>query len=128
MRDWATAEAEGRSLAPFLTRLNEIRRAHPALQQLRDLTVHASEDPSIVVFSKRRVDGDCVIVVVNIDPHGAHATMAHLDLEAMGLPAGAQFEVHDELTGQSWTWGTDNYVRLDPSVEVAHILSVRGNG
>jgi starch synthase (maltosyl-transferring) len=135
IRDWQTAEAEGRSLAPYLTRLNEIRRASPALQQLRDLTVHHSEDANVVVFSKGRVStgsttgvgstGDCVIVVVNVDPHGAHATMAHLDLAALGLPADAHFDVHDELSGQTWVWGADNYVRLDPAVDVAHIFTVR---
>ena len=36
-RDWEAAEAEGRTLAPYLTRLNEIRRAHPALQLLRNV-------------------------------------------------------------------------------------------
>ncbi|MGN6577974.1 MAG: alpha-1,4-glucan--maltose-1-phosphate maltosyltransferase, partial [Nocardioides sp.] len=36
IRDWEAAEAEGRSLAPYLTRLNAIRRAHPALQQLQN--------------------------------------------------------------------------------------------
>jgi starch synthase (maltosyl-transferring) len=129
IRDWDLALTEGRSLAPYLTRLNEIRRANPALQQLRDLTVHRSEDPNIVVFSKGRVStgapGECVIVVVNIDPHGAHATMAHLDLAALGLPADAQLDVHDQLSGHTWTWGADNYVRLDPAVEVAHVLTVR---
>jgi starch synthase (maltosyl-transferring) len=134
VRDWETAEAEGRSLAPYLTRLNQIRRAHPALQQLRDLTVHRSEDPNIVVFSKGRVEtdpeadhvqGDAVIVVVNVDPHEAHATMAHLDLAALGLPSDARFDVHDELSDQTWVWGPSNYVRLDPSVEVAHIFTVR---
>ena len=134
IRDWATAEAEGRSLAPYLTRLNQVRRAHPALQQLRDLTVHHSEDPNIVVFSKGRVrtdleadhvEGDAVIVVVNLDPHAAHATMAHLDLGALGLPADARFDVHDELSDQTWLWGADNYVRLDPAVDVAHIFTVR---
>ncbi|HEY0903486.1 MAG TPA: alpha-1,4-glucan--maltose-1-phosphate maltosyltransferase [Marmoricola sp.] len=134
VRDWETAEAEGRSLAPYLTRLNELRRAHPALQQLRDLTVHSTEDPNVLVFSKGRVstsstsgqrEGDCVIVVVNVDPHEAHATMAHLDLDALGLPADAHFDVHDELSDQTWLWGADNYVRLDPAVEVAHIFTVR---
>ena len=132
IRDWETAETEGRSLAPYLTRLNEIRRAHPALQQLRDLTVHTSEDPSVVVYSKGKVsagsttaEGDCVIVVVNVDPHGAHATMAHLDLAALGLAPDARFDVHDELSDQTWVWGADNYVRLDPAVEVAHIFTVR---
>jgi starch synthase (maltosyl-transferring) len=135
IRDWATAEAEGRSLAPYLTRLNELRRAHPALQQLRDLVVHHSEDPHIVAFSKGHVDrtdpeadhveGDVVIVVVNVDPHAAHTTMVHLDLEALGLPPDAKFDVHDELSDQTWLWGRDNYVRLDPAVEVAHVFTVR---
>jgi starch synthase (maltosyl-transferring) len=124
IRDWAAAEAEGRSLAPYLTLLNGIRRANPALQQLRDLTVHHSEDPNIVVFSKGQAD-DAVIVVVNVDPHSAHATMAHLDLPALGLPGDAHFDVHDELSGQTWLWGADNYVRLDPTVDVAHIFTVR---
>jgi starch synthase (maltosyl-transferring) len=132
IRDWAAAEAEGRSLAPYLTRINEIRREHPALQQLRDLTVHWSEDQNIVVYSKGRVstgstsgDGDCVIVVVNIDPHQPRATMVHLDVAALGLPADARFDVHDELSDQTWVWGADNYVRLDPAVEVAHVFTVR---
>jgi starch synthase (maltosyl-transferring) len=124
IRDWAAAEAEGRSLAPYLTRLNAIRRAHPALQQLRDLTVHDSEDANIVVFSKTAGE-DTVIVVVNVDPHEAHATMVHLDLAALGLPAETKFDVHDELSDQTWLWGADNYVRLDPAVEVAHIFTVR---
>lgn len=124
IRDWEAAEAEGRSLAPYLTRLNAIRRAHPALQQLRDLTVHDSEDAHILVFSKTAGE-DTVIVVVNVDPHEAHATMVHLDLAALGLPADAKFDVHDELSDQTWLWGADNYVRLDPAVEVAHIFTVR---
>jgi starch synthase (maltosyl-transferring) len=124
VRDWAGAEAEGRSLAPYLTRLNEIRREHPALRQLRDLAVHGSDDESVLVFSKR-TGTDIVIVALNLDPHAAHETMVHLDLAALGLPGDAVVEVHDELSGQTWSWGTDNYVRLDPTVEVAHILSVR---
>jgi starch synthase (maltosyl-transferring) len=135
IRDWAIAEAEGRSLAPYLTRLNAIRKAHPALQQLRDLTVHQSEDANVVVYSKGtvtadspaadEVTGDAVIVVVNVDPHQAHATMVHLDLAALGLPPDARFDVHDELSDQTWVWGADNYVRLDPAVEVAHVFTVR---
>ena len=51
-RDWAAAEASGRSLAPYLRRLNEIRRAHPALQQLRTLHFHAVDNPNLLCFSK----------------------------------------------------------------------------
>ncbi|HET9828442.1 MAG TPA: maltotransferase domain-containing protein [Nocardioidaceae bacterium] len=131
IRDWDAAEAEGRTLAPYLTRLNEIRRAHPALQRLRNLVVHSSDDDAILVFSKSvhsdRAEGgeDTVIVVVNVDPHGTRETTVHLNMPALGLDWSDQLTVHDELTDQSWTWGEANYVRLDPYVEPAHILTVR---
>jgi starch synthase (maltosyl-transferring) len=131
-RDWAAAEAEGRSLAPYLTRLNQIRREHPALQQLRNLRLHRTESEEVMAFSKRArqdVDGipvdDTVIVVVDLDPHGARETVVELDLPALGLEWGESFSVHDLLTGSSWLWGARNYVRLDPFVEPAHILVVR---
>jgi starch synthase (maltosyl-transferring) len=126
VRDWEAAEAEGRSLAPYLTRLNEIRRAHPALQQLRNLTVHRTDDDAVLCFSKRdEASGDTVIVVVNLDPHSTRETMVHLDLPALGLDWQDSFLVHDEIGGETWTWTEHDYVRLDPSVEPAHVLSVR---
>jgi starch synthase (maltosyl-transferring) len=133
IRDWDAAEREGRSLAPYLTRLNEIRRAHPALQQLRNLTIHSSDDENVLVFSKSAVSTgdagekvtDTVIVVVNVDPHAARETMVHLDLPALGLSWNDSLGVHDEITGQDWSWGQHNFVRLDPGAEPAHILTVR---
>lgn len=133
-RDWAGAEESGRSLAPYLTRLNEIRRAHPALGQLRNLLVHGSDDDAILVYSKhlqRAFTGtgaaDTLLVVVNTDPHSARETTVHLDLPAIGLDWGARFEVEDMITGSVWTWGSDNYVRLDSFVEPVHILSVKAD-
>jgi starch synthase (maltosyl-transferring) len=125
IRDWDTAEAEGRSLAPYLTRLNEIRRTHPALQLLRNITIHSSDDDQVLVFSKRAGD-DVVIVVVNLDPHGTRETMVHLDMPALGLDWHDSFLVHDEITGSEWSWNQHNYVRLDPGHEPAHVLTVRG--
>jgi starch synthase (maltosyl-transferring) len=129
IRDWDAADREGRTLAPYLTRLNEIRRAHPALQLLRNVSIHWSDDENILVFSKRHVlsngQSDVVIVVVNVDPHAARETMVHLDLEALGLTNTDSFVVHDEITGADWSWGEHNYVRLDPFDEPAHILTVR---
>jgi len=124
IRDWDAAVAEGRSLAPYLTRLNVIRRAHPALRLLRNVTIHSSDDENVLVFSKRH-DTDVVIVVVNLDPHGARETTVHLDLPALGLSSGDSFMVHDEITGAEWGWSQHNYVRLDPGDEPAHILTVR---
>ncbi len=131
IRDWAAAEAQGHSLAPYLTMLNHVREQHPALQELRNLTVHNAEDDAIVVFSKTTTQPggvrDTVIVVVNVDPHSARESTIHLDMPALGLDWNDRFLVHDEVTGADWTWGEHNYVRLDPFHEPAHILSVRSN-
>ena len=150
VRDWAAAEAEGRTLAPYLTKLNEIRRRHPALQLLRNVVIHSSDDENVLVYSKSAgipigapaspagatvigdgvgtvggAEGDLVIVVVNLDPHAARATSLHLNMPAIGMDWQDSFVVTDELTGDSWTWGEHNYVRLDPAVEPAHILTAR---
>jgi starch synthase (maltosyl-transferring) len=81
-------------------------------------------------FSKRTgpdfPDGpDLVLVVVNLDPNNAREATVWLDSGALGLDAGAGFRVIDELTGQRFQWGQGNYVRLDPAVAPAHILTVR---
>ncbi|MCD4526249.1 alpha-1,4-glucan--maltose-1-phosphate maltosyltransferase [Nocardioides sp. cx-173] len=131
IRDWDAAAAEGRTLAPYLTRLNEIRRTHPALQLLRNITIHSSDDENILAYSKVAYDpetgepGDTVIVVVNLDPHATRETMVHLDLPSLGLDWHDGFTVHDEITGEDWNWGQHNYVRLDPGYEPAHILTLR---
>ena len=133
IRDWQAAEAEGRSLAPYLTMLNEVRRRHPALQQLRNLRVHSSDDDAVLVFTKLAKSttpgesDDAVIVVVNTDPHGTRETMVHLDLPSLGMDWDDTFAVHDEVTGQSWHWGAHNYVRLDPGYEPAHVLTIGGH-
>src|SRR3954454_23256725 len=128
-RDWAAAERDGQSLAPFLTRLNEIRRAHPALHELRNLRWHHADNDQILALSKRvTVTGqadDRVLVVVNLDPHALREASVHVDVAALGLDPGDTYEVHDELSGQTWTWGEHNYVRLDPFGEPAHVFVVR---
>jgi starch synthase (maltosyl-transferring) len=129
VRDWDHA-AEW-SLAPYVTRLNELRREHPALQRLRNLSLHDSDNEQVMCWSKRHVDPDgtedLVIIVVNLDPHTANETTVHLDMPALGLDWHEVFRVHDVLTEQTWQWGQHNYVRLDPAHEPAHLLTVRKN-
>ncbi len=132
LRDWADAEARGASLAPYLTRLNEIRRQHPALGQLRNLSVHWSDDDAILVFSKR-IPGelsptgrsDTILVVANVDPHSVRQTMVHLDTRVWGVEPGEPFEVEDLVTGEQWTWSDHNFVKLDAFTEPVHILHVK---
>ena len=69
-----------------------------------------------------------MLVVLNLDPHGARETTIHLDMPALGLAWDASFVAEDEMTGQKFTWWERNYVRLDPHHEPAHILTVRRAG
>ena len=133
-RDFAKAEALGKSLAPFLTLLGRIRREHPALHQLRNLHIHESEDDSVLVFSKyldaafTDTDApDALIVVANLDPHSVRETVVHLDVTRFGIPLGVQYDVHELVTGDTWTWSADNYVRLDAFTDPVHILHVKGH-
>ncbi|MFE6966554.1 alpha-1,4-glucan--maltose-1-phosphate maltosyltransferase [Agromyces sp. NPDC057679] len=131
-RDFAAAEAAGRSLALYLGILNRVRAEHPALAQLRNLRFHASDDDSVLVYSKHlegrfTPDGvdDTIIVVANVDPHSVRETTVHLELATIGLDDDARFEVEDLVTGTRWEWGASNYVRLDAFTRPAHILHVR---
>jgi starch synthase (maltosyl-transferring) len=124
-RDWAGAEASGRSLAPYLRRLNEIRRAHPALQQLRSLYFHPMDNPNLMCFSKTdAASGDAVLVVVNLSSHHTQIGTTALDLPALGLDWHERFSVTDEITGATYDWGQFNYVELDPYREPAHVFAV----
>jgi starch synthase (maltosyl-transferring) len=124
-RDWAAAEAEGRSLAPLLTRLNTLRRTHQALQGLRNLHFHHTDSDAVLCYSKRHQDGDTVIVVVTLDPHQTREATVSLDLPALGLGWSDRLVVHDELGGGTYHWGRDNYIRLDPHENPAHLLTLR---
>ncbi|MBP8537932.1 alpha-1,4-glucan--maltose-1-phosphate maltosyltransferase [Streptomyces sp. MK37H] len=125
-RDWAAAEREGRTITPLLARLNRVRRRHPALRRLRNLRFHHADNDSVIVYSKRAGDS-CVVTVVNLDPHHTQEATVSLNMPELGLEWHESVPVRDELTGETYHWGRDNYVRLEPGREMApaHVLSLR---
>ncbi|MFI5779155.1 maltotransferase domain-containing protein [Nocardia sp. NPDC051570] len=124
-RPFTEAAARGESLEPWLTRLNEIRRAHPALQQLRCIAFHHVDNDALLAYSKvDPVTGDAVLIVVNLNPFGPEQGMVSLDMPAIGREWHDHPVVYDEVTGEEYHWGQTNYVRLDPVKAVAHILAL----
>jgi len=123
-RDWDKAAAEGKTLAPYLTMLNKIRREHPALQQLRHIVFQQIDSDRMVAFSKRDGD-DTIIVVVTLDPFGPREATLHLDMPSLGLDWHDRFVAQDLISGQSFSWSATNFVRLDPHLSCAHIMSIR---
>ena len=127
-RDWEAAARDGYGIADYITELNRIRRAHPALHRLRNLRFHGVDQPELICFSKRvdkapgATGSDTVLVVANLDPHQMREATVWLDMPALGVDR--EFIVTDELTGESFRWGHANYVRLDPATRPAHIFTV----
>ena len=125
VRDWDGATKKGLTLAPFITQLNAIRKANPALQQLRNLVFHNTESEAIIAYSKRE-GKNLILVVVNLDPSFAQGTIVHWDMNALGLEG--SFAVKDLLDGKSFDWSEHQFVQLDPTRpvgKVAHICQVK---
>ena len=124
-RDFDAALTDGESLEPFLTRLNEIRRVHPALHELRTIKFHHPDNDALLAFSKfDPVTGDQVLVVVTLNPFGTEEATLWLDMGALGMEPYDRFWVRDEITGDEYQWGQSNYVRLDPAKAVAHVFNM----
>ncbi len=146
-RDWDTAARDGLGISGYIADLNRIRRSHVALHWLRNLRFHHVDQPELICFSKRlygagtisgRSSGqagpragdqggdaaDTVLVVVNLDPHQAREATVWLDLPELGMDWHDEFTAKDELSGEIYSWGQANYVRLDPAVRPAHIFTV----
>ncbi|GGS96700.1 MULTISPECIES: alpha-1,4-glucan--maltose-1-phosphate maltosyltransferase [Streptomyces] len=121
-RDWAAAEREGRTITPLITALNRIRRENPALQQLRDIHFHPTDNEQVIAYSKH-AGANSVLVVVNLDPHHTQEATVSLDMQVLGLDWHGSLAVRDELTGETYHWGRANYVRLEPGRAPAHVLT-----
>jgi starch synthase (maltosyl-transferring) len=119
-RDWN----RGDSLRELIARVNEIRHAHPALQQNATLAFHNTDNPHFLWFSKSE-RSDRVFVVVNTDPHWMQHGWIQMPTWEMGIAPGARYGVEDLLDGARYSWhGEWNYVRLDPAERVAHIFVI----
>jgi len=124
-RDFEGALENEESLEPFIGRLNEIRRLHPALHQLRTIHFHHLDREGLLAYSKFDPStGDAVLVVVTLNPFGPEEATLWLEMPALGMEWYDRFWVRDEITGEEYHWGQANYVRLDPAKSVAHIVNL----
>jgi starch synthase (maltosyl-transferring) len=104
--------------------VNQLRRAHPALQSNDALRFCETDNPQLIAYMKTAAD-DRLLIVVNLDPHFMQHGHVRLPLADVGLAADQPFTVRDLLTETSYSWTGDwNYVRLDPGTKQAHILQL----
>jgi starch synthase (maltosyl-transferring) len=149
IRSWDRGAAH--SLAPLVTRLNQIRRANPALQSDCSLRFHHVDNPQIICYSKAAPEPapgppddapldvskadtltfapapqrNIILVAVNLDPHNEQAGWLDLDLKHLGIAHDQTFDVEDLLTGIHYQWhDRSNYVALRSDAMPAHIFRV----
>jgi starch synthase (maltosyl-transferring) len=145
LRAWDRSSPD--SIAPLLTRLNQIRRANPALQRNENLHFHPCDNPQILCYSKTTESAskptssstkttptgpglaetgapNTILVVVNLDPINYQTSWLNLALDHLNLPWDSTFAAEDLLTGAVYTWsGQRNYVALSPAA-TAHIFRI----
>ena len=118
------------SIAPLITRLNQIRRTNPALQSDLSLHFHNVDNPQMIAYSKvapatEDSPANVLLTVVNLDPYNEQAGWVDLDLKQLGIGHDETFDVEDLLTGAHYPWhDRSNYVALRPQIMPAHILRV----
>ena len=113
------------NLKELIARVNEVRRAHPALQQNATLAFYNTDTPQLLCYGKTAGD-DRVYVVASTDPHWEQAGWVQFPTWEAGLGPRDRYIVEDLLDGSEYTWtGEWNFVRLGPDSRMAHIFVIR---
>ena len=115
------------SIRDLVTRLNHARRENAALQSDWSLAFCDVQNDQLIAYTKQSGD-NVILTIVNLDPDNVQSGWVGIDLDAFGLDPTMQFQVHDLLTDQRFSWqGAYNFVMLDPARVPAHVLRVSVN-
>ena len=143
-RDWERAEMFG--ISNLLQSLNRARAAHPALQQLHQISILGTSSDKVIAFSKHvparfspSGEDDTMIVVIGLDPHSEVFSEVYISAENLWAPdtknpdspaswrVGHPFTLNlvDELDGEEYTWGPVGFVKLSPWERMGHVFWVK---
>jgi starch synthase (maltosyl-transferring) len=115
------------SLAPFIARVNAIRRDNAAFQFPDRLLFCDVDNEYLLAYARSTPDGaNTMLVVVNLSPHHTHSGWVTLPLDRLGLDESAPYQMHDLLGDGRYLWnGPRNYVMIDPGSAPAQIFRIR---
>ncbi len=124
IRHWDRSASH--SIAPLMTKLNQIRKANVSLQNNERLHFHHVDNPHLLCYSKTTADhSNTILIAINLDPTQEQAGWIDLDLGELAVPYNRNFDVEDLLTGKHYQWhDRSNYVALRPETMPAHIFRV----
>jgi len=114
------------NISQFISVLNGIRDAHPALQEYDNLEFYPSTHDSIIAYGKRTENNsDMIVVLVNMDPFQGHETLFTLPLQDMGLDPAQPYRGTELLSGDTIMWtGETHHWHLDPQHNPVAIFAI----
>ena len=119
LRSWDVTNSA--SLQPLITRVNELRRAHPAFLDDRSLAFCETSSEQIIAYVKGEHGGERVLTVINLEL--GQSTSGWVTL---AQPGGGSPESEILLSGGSLVWdGSRAHVMLDDPELPAIIAAIR---
>jgi starch synthase (maltosyl-transferring) len=102
-----------------ITKLNRIRKSHPALQSHLGLRFYPADNDQVLFYGKalplKRGDG-LILIAVSLDPFHVQETTIEIPLWEWKLPDNGVVAVRDLMRGHAFSWqGKRQTVRLDPA-------------
>lgn len=101
-----------------ISKLNRIRRAHPALQRHLGLKFYSAHHDQVVCYGKMGTNrADMILVAVHLDPFQSCDATIEVPLWEWNLPDSASVNVRDLMNDTTCTWhGKLQRIRLDPKI------------
>ena len=112
-------------LINIITKINETRKSHKALQQTKNIRFCSIENDSLIAFYKWNDDKtNEVLVIISLDPNNSQQGMVQLPLKDLGLHQGQEVRVNDIIPNHSYTWNQEwNFIELHPKMPF-HIFEI----
>lgn len=121
-RDWNAAG----NINDFIRKINHIRLDNKAFKRLSNFLPLPIANDQIFSFARWSDDkSNLILAVVNLTPGQSQEGHVAIPFDKLGIPWNSRYQVEDLLSGASYTWGENNYVRLDPSAEPVQIFKVK---
>jgi starch synthase (maltosyl-transferring) len=110
----------------LITKLNQIRKQHPSLQQTNNIRFCSIENDKLLAFYKWNDEKtDEVLIVINLDSYYAQRGMVQLPLAELSVEAGKPMQMRDLVTDNSYLWYNEwNFVELPPSLPF-HVFQIK---
>jgi starch synthase (maltosyl-transferring) len=119
--DWSIEN----KLTTIITRINQIRQQHEALQQTNNIKFCHIENENLIAFYKWNDSKSSeMLIIISLDQYYAQKGSVKIPIYDLGIAQGQPIQMHDLITGNSYNWQHEwNYVELHPTLPF-HIFKI----